>query len=85
MIPARVDCFGNWTKEYEGQLMTTRSGHNHYRSMFECLDKDAESVRAGSTANTHGAVFYPVEASCNGMACPPYDPQKELMCVVCTK
>ena len=29
--------------------------------------------------------FYHVEANCNGMLCPPYDPQKELTCAVCTK
>ena len=82
MIPARKDCPASWTKEYEGALM---SQHRIFHStMYECVDKDAESV-PGSAANTNGALFYPVEANCNGMSCPPYDPQKELLCVVCTK
>ena len=83
MIPARKDCPTSWTKECEGGLMATHKAGNHARTMFECVDKNAESV-PGSVANTNGAVFYPVEASCNGMACPPYDPHKELLCVVCT-
>ena len=43
--------------------------------IYECVDKDAESV-PGSATNTNGALFYPVEASWNGMACPPCDAQK---------
>ena len=82
MIPARKDCPASWTKEYEGALMSQY--RNYHSTMYECVDKDAESV-PGSAADTNGALFYPVEANCNGMACPPYDPQKELLCVVCTK
>ena len=83
MIPARKDCPASWTKEFEGALMSANVGDA--RTMYECVDKDAESV-PGSAANTTGALFfYPVEATCNGIACPPYDPQKELLCVVCTK
>ena len=48
------------------------------------MDKDPEAVR-GEAANTDGAVFYHTEAVCNGIDCPPYDPEKELTCVVCTK
>ena len=56
----------------------------HRRSTFQCVDKDQESI-PGSHANTDGTLFYHAEAVCNGMPCPPYDPQKELNCVVCTK
>ena len=82
MIPARKDCPTSWTKEYEGALMSEY--RNNHRTMFECVDREPESVpgSAGILPRTH---FVPVEASCSGMACPPYDPQKELLCVVCTK
>ena len=56
----------------------------HYRNTFECVDKDPESI-PGSAASTDGALFYHVEATCNGLPCPPYDTQKELTCAVCTK
>ena len=57
---------------------------NHKRSMFECVDKDQESL-PGSHANTDGALFYHVETDCNtGLLCPPYNNNKELSCVVCT-
>ena len=82
MIPARIDCPANWTKEYDGALMTER--YSHHRSMFECVDRAAEAV-PGSSGNGNGALFYHVEARCNGMPCPPYDDEKELLCVVCTK
>ena len=82
MVPAKSSCPTSWTREYYGYLMSDYKGH--HRTTFECVDKDQESV-SGSQANTDGALFYHVEASCNGMACPPYVAEKELNCVVCTK
>ena len=84
MIPAKRSCPASWTKEYEGALMSAPSDNYHGRTMFECVDINAGSV-PGTAANSPNAVFYHVEASCIGMPCPPYDSQKELRCVVCTK
>ena len=85
MIPAKTSCPTSWTREYYGYLM---SGDIQYygsrRSMYECVDKDQEPI-PGMQANTEGALFYHVEANCNGMQCPPYNDYKELNCVVCTK
>ena len=82
MIPAKTQCPSAWTLEYSGYLMSDY--RNHQRSMYECVDKNPDSV-PGSASDTNGALFYHVEASCNGMLCPPYDRQKELTCAVCTK
>ena len=82
MIPAKTSCPTSWTREYYGWLMTEHRGH--HRSQYECVDKDQESL-SGSHATTNGARLHHVEANCNGMPCPPYDPQKELNCAVCTK
>ena len=82
MIPAKTQCPSTWTLEYSGYLMSEH--HSHHRIVYECVDKNPDSV-PGSASQTNGALFYHVEASCNGMLCPPYDPQKELTCVVCTK
>ena len=83
MIPARLSCPSSWTQEYYGYLMA--NSHVHHRTMFECVDQYPQSV-PGSRANTEGALFYHVEVKCNyGIPCPPYDAQKEVMCVVCTK
>ena len=84
MIPARTSCPTGWTREYYGYLMLTAKNSPHYRTTFECVDKDQDSV-PGSAPNTDGAVFYHVEANCNGLACPPYNNYKELNCAVCTK
>jgi len=83
MIPARLSCPSSWTREYYGYLMASYYGQ--HRTMFECVDRNPQSV-PGSSANTNGALFYHVEAKCNvGIPCPPYDTQKEVTCVVCTK
>ena len=83
MVPARNSCISSsWTLEYSGYIMTEH--YNTYRSSFECVDKDAESI-PGSSSNTHGALFYHVEATCNGIPCGPYEAEKELTCAVCTR
>ena len=82
MIPARITCPTSWTLEYNGYLMTER--HTYYRRSAVCVDKDAEAI-PGLGADTNGALFYHTEVVCNGIACPPYDPEKELTCAVCTK
>ena len=56
MIPAKTQCPPSWTLEYTGYLMTEH--HGHYRSIFECIDKDPERV-LNSAANTGPALFYP--------------------------
>ena len=82
MIPARLTCPSSWTREYYGYLMANH--HIFYRTMFECVDHSPQSV-PGSVTNTDGALFYHTEVKCNGIPCPPYDTQKEVTCVVCTK
>ena len=83
MIPAKITCPKTWTTEYQGYLMAERFSHKR-NVVYECVDKDTESI-PGSVANTNGATFYHVQAQCNGLLCPPYDQEKELACVVCTK
>ena len=82
MLPAKTQCPPSWTLEYNGYLMAGR--RNYHRQAFECIDKDPECI-PGSAGDENGALFYPTEATCNGLPCPPYDPQKELTCAVCTK
>ena len=82
MLPAKTQCPPSWTLEYNGYLMT--EFYNHYRRTFECVDKDPECI-PGSAGDENGALFYHTEATCTGLPCPPYDPQKELTCAVCTK
>ena len=82
MIPAWTSCPTGWTEEYEGYLMS--QANTQQRTTFECVDKGQASI-AGSQADTNGALFYHVEANCNGLPCPPYNNYKELTCVVCTK
>jgi len=82
MIPAKTHCPSTWTLEYSGYLMSDR--RTHYRTMYECVDKNPDSVPGGASSN-NPAMFFHVEVNGNGMVYPPYDPQKELTCAVCTK
>ena len=82
MIPAKIECPSSWTREYYGYLVS--EWKNNFRSMFICVDLDAETID-GEEADTGGTPFHNTEATCNGLECPPYDPERELTCVVCTK
>ena len=82
-IPAKVHCPTNWTVEYTGYLMAEY--HGHYRSTFECVDKDPESVPGLNAWSGDSARFYHVEPVCSGLSCPPYDAEKELTCAVCSQ
>ena len=83
MIPAKVHCPTNWTVEYTGYLMTEH--RNHHRSTYECVDKDPESVPGLDAFSADSALFYHVEPNCSGLPCSPYDAEKELTCVVCSR
>ena len=83
MIPANLHCPTHWTVEYTGYLMTEH--HSHRRSTYECVDKDPESVSGLDAGSGDNAFFYHVEPHCTGLSCPPYDDQKELTCVVCSR
>ena len=89
MLPAKATCPSSWTREYYGYLMTAWIGNSNTivgRTMFECVDRDQESLPGGGHANTDGALFYHVETACNySLPCPRYNPTQELNCVVCTK
>ncbi|XP_019633662.1 PREDICTED: short-chain collagen C4-like [Branchiostoma belcheri] len=82
MIPARNTCPDGWTREYGGYLM---AGYRDQagRSKFVCMDGEPE-VLPGGEGNQSGALFYPVEARCGSLPCPPYVEGRELTCVVCT-
>ena len=82
MIPAKTTCPSGWTREYYGYLMSERITER--RTMYECVDISMESI-PGSQNHIDGGHFWHVEAHCNGMACPPYDSEKELTCAVCSK
>ena len=84
MIPAKTQCPTQWTLEYIGYLMSEYY-QREVRTMYECVDKDPESVPGLDVRCDPTAFFGLVEPYCNGLSCPPYDAEKELTCVVCTR
>ena len=83
MIPARTECYTDWTISYHGYLMVAHHAHNG-RMEFVCVDHEPEADAAGYR-NENGALFYHTEGACGSLPCPPYGNGKELTCVVCTK
>ena len=61
MIPAKNRCPSTWTLEYSGYLMSAYKGissNRHYRTMFECVDKNPDSI-PGSASDVNGALIVP--------------------------
>ena len=82
-ILARKNCYKGWELEYRGYLM---AGYYDYAggSMYTCVDGNPDTLHGGH-ANKDGKLFYPVEARCGSLKCPPYVEGRELVCVVCSK
>ena len=83
MIPAKVSCPPQWQREYYGYLMAPHAT-GHYRASYMCVDKHPEAVPGEYGDSPLSSDPHQVEATCSGLQCPPYDPEKELTCVVCT-
>ena len=85
MVPAKTECPPSWTREYYGYLMTERGNDaHHYRSSFDCVDVNPDTVPGGS-GNADISLFQYVIATCNGLQCPPYEANRVVSCAVCTK
>ena len=82
MIPGRYSCPSSWTIEYYGYLMAERN--DNYRTEYICVDWSPEQV-VNEGADRPAVDMYPVRATCSGLACPPYNTQKDITCAVCTK
>ncbi|CAH1261594.1 Hypp2403 [Branchiostoma lanceolatum] len=83
MIPARKECSRGWSEEYHGYLMANSYYYAGSKN-YVCVNEEPQAAFGGSKAQS-AAFFYPVEASCGSLMCPPYYEGRELTCVVCTK
>jgi len=85
MIPGTHVCPSGWTHEYQGYLMTTASDGRHYRTEYICVDGVPDVVPGGNGDGGGQGVLYHVRAKCGALHCPPYEDDREVTCVVCTK
>nr|XP_022298443.1 uncharacterized protein LOC111107508 isoform X3 [Crassostrea virginica] len=83
MIPGKSSCYDGWSLEYHGDLVAGSVNHKA-ASQYICLDEHSQTLRAGYR-NDDGKLFHPVKAVCGALACPPYQDNRYLTCVVCTK
>ena len=81
MIPAKTQCPSGWSREYYGYLISEYE--TRYRLSYYCVDVNSEGI--GSAASEEGVLIYYVASTCHGFDCPPYENDRALSCVVCTK
>ncbi|CAG2209132.1 unnamed protein product [Mytilus edulis] len=82
MIPGRRTCYAGWNVEYTGMLAA--GSHSHSASNFICVDNDPEYIRSGK-ASDNGHLMYVVNTKCGSLPCPPYEENRQVYCVVCSK
>ena len=84
MLPGRYTCPSGWSSEYTGYIMTEWTGNSVAgRRDTICVDQDAEEASTKGRANP--AMLYLMQVTCIALDCPPFDSQKPLTCVVCSK
>ena len=63
--------------------------HKNKRSTFECVDMSPDilpqSEHVDREGDDVGALFYNVEPRCGSLPCPPYEEEREVTCVVCSR
>lgn len=79
-IPASDNCVGEWTKEYDGYLMTDKSS-----STIECVDTKMDSYGKPGNPGPELAQFFHVVADEEAKLPNFYHNDKVLRCAVCTK
>ena len=83
MIPGTDSCPEGWIREYFGYLMAGRE--DLHTSSFICVDYNATTLQGSEGHTRNSADAYRVEVDCGVIPCPPYNSEKELTCVVCSK
>ena len=101
MIPAKTRCpSDDWVLEYQGILNSAASQLPNgqlipdtdiqHKLLYECIDSEMESFNGRTLTNNFTPYYTPVKARCTGEgalvnSCPPYQSDKPLSCVVCSK
>ena len=68
--------------EYGGFIASGHVGHS--ASNYICIDRNTEYIPSGK-ASIDGHPMYMVGIKCGPLPCPPYDNNRKLNCVVCSK
>lgn len=82
-----MTCPIEWSIEYSG-VLTSSAQHSsfHHSGEYLCVDKNAEYLSEGARQQDYnGRLFYPVQAVCGSLPCPPYKSSQLISCVVCSK
>ena len=84
MLPGRYTCPLGYSTEYSGYIMTELIDSNRGgRRDTICVDQDAEAD--GTKGSPLAAQLSLMQVTCIGLDCPPFNSQKPLTCVVCSK
>lgn len=85
MIAAKSSCPSGWTRQYDGYLVSNSHGSGRQPSDYVCIHNDSEYLTEGARQhNLNGHLFYPVQAICGSLPCPPYRNHQYITCVLCT-
>ena len=84
MMPGTNECADGWTTEYVGQITAEATREDRHRGEFVCMDDDAE-IAPYNNLEEGGVFMYPAQVRCGSLPCLPYEENKDLLCVVCSR
>ena len=67
---------------HNGRVLQSTGCEGYSFRQFECVDK---AITPSSTGYRETSVIHTENDCAGGLPCPPYESDKELNCVVCTK
>jgi hypothetical protein len=83
MIPGTNTCGAGWLRQYFGFLMAGGYG-DAAGSEFICVDHVMASADHSNLDQDGKSLFY-TETHCGSLPCTPYEDQRTVLCVVCSK
>jgi hypothetical protein len=83
MIPGTNTCGAGWLRQYFGFLMAGGYG-DAAGSEFICVDHVMASADHSNLDQDGKSLFY-TETHCGSLPCTPYEGQRTVLCVVCSK
>ena len=82
MVPAHSTCPYGWTREYHGFVLGAH--YTYTKREHICVDREMKTL-PGYPGNEDGNLLYSASVKCNGLDCPPFQAEKPITCVMCTK
>ena len=79
-----IKCPLNYIADYTGYAFSSYYSSSYTKGEYICVDKDARGYGSRGASDDNQGIIFPVEIECGAQPCPPYVPDREVICVHCS-